>query len=196
MQVFSSLSDPVISKLLLSGKVGVIPTDTTYGIVTLASNRSAVTRLYLLKTRQHKPGTVVAYDIDQLVELGVPRRYLKANQDFWPNPISVEIRLGDKLSYLHQATGRMAFRIPADQGLANLLKITGPLLTSSANLPAEPVASTTAQAQAYFGEQVDFYVDGGDLSSRLPSTIIRIIDAAIDVVRPGAVRIDEYGNIR
>jgi tRNA A37 threonylcarbamoyladenosine synthetase subunit TsaC/SUA5/YrdC len=46
------------------------------------------------------------------------------------------------------------------------------------------------EAQQYFNGQVDFYVDGGDLSKRAPSTIIRIVDDAIEVIRSGAVTIN------
>jgi tRNA A37 threonylcarbamoyladenosine synthetase subunit TsaC/SUA5/YrdC len=74
-----------------------------------------------------------------------------------------------------------------------LLRDTGPLLTSSANHPGEPVAATIAEAQKYFGDKIDFYADGGDLSGRQSSTIIRIIDDAIEIIRQGAVKIDETG---
>jgi L-threonylcarbamoyladenylate synthase len=87
----------------------------------------------------------------------------------------------------------LAIRLPADKDLQELLKRTGPLLTSSANLPGESPATNIAEARQYFGDKVDFYIDGGDLSNRQPSTIIRIIDDAIEVVRPGAVKLDEAG---
>jgi len=84
----------------------------------------------------------------------------------------------------------LAVRIPDNKDLQNLLQQTGPLLTSSANQPAAPPATTIEQAQKYFGKEVDFYIDGGDVSGRQPSTIIRIIDDAIEVIRQGAVTID------
>jgi L-threonylcarbamoyladenylate synthase len=69
------------------------------------------------------------------------------------------------------------------------------LVTSSANQPGEPPAETLAAAHRYFGEDVDFYLEGGDLSGRQPSTIIRVIDDAIEVLREGAVKISETGKI-
>src|SRR5690606_15938573 len=135
-------------------------------------------------------GTVIAASIDQLVELGVKARYLKAVEQFWPNPISIEIP--NSINYLNQATGRQAFRVVNGSGdLLRLLKQTGPLLTSSANQPGEPPANNLTEAQAYFGDTVDFYVDGGDLSMQKPSTLIRIVDDAVEVLREGAVKIDE-----
>lgn len=177
--------------LLQPGSVGVIPTDTVYGIVARAADQRAVERLYALKSRDHKPGTVVAANIDQLVELGIKRRYLTAVEQFWPGAVSVEIP--HHIDYLNQSTGRQAFRIPDDPELLRLLEKTGPLQTSSANQPGEKPADTVEEAKAYFGDTVDFYIDGGDRSGRQPSTLIRIIDDAIEVVRQGAVNIDENG---
>jgi L-threonylcarbamoyladenylate synthase len=176
-------------KLLQRGAIGVIPTDTVYGIVARAADKVAVERLYRVKSREHKPGTVIAASIDQLVELDIKRRYLKAVEQFWPGPISVEIP--HPLEYLNQSTGRQAFRIPDDGPLIKLLLQTGPLLTSSANLPGEPPANTVAEAKRYFADAVDFYIDGGDLSDRKPSTLVRIVDDAVEVLRQGAVRINE-----
>jgi L-threonylcarbamoyladenylate synthase len=181
--------EDVARQLQVSGAVGVMPTDTVYGLVARAQDLVAVERLYALKHRDHKPGTIIAANIDQLVDLGIKRRYLTAVQQFWPGAVSVEIP--HQVAYLNQGTGRQAFRIPDNQALQELLLQVGPLQTTSANLPGEPPANTINEARAYFGDAVDFYIDGGDLSTNLPSTIIRIIDDAIEVVRQGAVRIEQ-----
>ena len=177
------------------GAVGIMPTDTVYGVVARAADRDAVTRLYWLKHREHKPGTLISADIDQLVRLGFKRRYLVAVERFWPGAVSVVIPCPE-LEYLHQGVETLAVRIPADEELLAFLKQTGPLLTSSANQPGEPPANTLAEAKKYFGDAVDFYIDGGDLSGKQPSTIIRMVDDAVEVLRPGAVKIDkETGEI-
>jgi L-threonylcarbamoyladenylate synthase len=95
------------------------------------------------------------------------------------------------LEYLHRGKMSLAVRIPRPKELKELLQKTGPLLTSSANHPGEAPASRIAEAKKYFGDQVDFYVDGGDMSRHAPSTIIRVVDDAVEVLRPGAVRIDD-----
>ncbi|MDB5170502.1 MAG: hypothetical protein JWO35_196 [Candidatus Saccharibacteria bacterium] len=172
--------------------IGVIPTDTVYGVAARAADPAAVARLYKLKEREGKPGTVIAADIDQLVELGLKRRYLTAVQQFWPGAVSVIIPCADpQLQYLHQGAMSLAVRIPSNKDIQDLLQKTGPLLTSSANHPGEPTATTIDQAKATFGDEVDFYVDGGDLSDNKPSTIIRVVDDAIEVIRQGAVTMDE-----
>ena len=188
---FSSMSlyGMALECLRRKGSIGVLPTDTLYGVVARAADRAAVERLYQLKHREHKPGTLIAATIDQLVSLGIKRRYLTAIQQYWPGPVSVVIPCGDELTYLHQGIHSLAMRIPDDAALIKLLEQTGPLLTSSANQPGEQPANTTAEARAYFGDRVDFYIDGGDLSDRQSSTVIRIVDDAVEVLRQGVVPI-------
>jgi L-threonylcarbamoyladenylate synthase len=193
MLILNSLSDDKLVQLLAGGAVGVLPTDTVYGLVCSAKDEQAVKRLYSLKNREQKPGTIIAASIDQLVELGIKARYLKAVEQYWPNPISIEIP--HTINYLNQGTGRQAFRLPKDELVQALLKRVGPLQTTSANQPGQPEATTITEAQQYFGDEVDFYVDGGGLSTRKPSTLIRIIDDAVEVLRQGAVKIDERGKI-
>jgi L-threonylcarbamoyladenylate synthase len=187
--------DTAIEILRKTGAVGVIPTDTVYGVIARAVDPEAVARLYILKKREAKPGTIIAASINQLAELGIKLRYLTAVQQFWPGAVSVVIPCGEDLAYLHGGLRSLAVRIPADLQLRTFLEQTGPLLTSSANHPSEPPANTVAEAKGYFGEEVDFYVDGGDLSGREPSTVIRMVDDAIEVLRAGAIKINESGEI-
>lgn len=194
-KVFTSLSDTELIQLLSSGGVGVVPSDTVYGLMASAHNPEAVSRLYDLKHRDENPGTIIAASTQQLEKLGLKHRYLHAVEQYWPNPLSVIIPCDDELAYLHLGKKSLAVRIPRDKHLRNLLEQTGPLLTSSANHPGELVAEDLAEAQAYFGELVDFYVDAGDLGVRPASTIIRIVDDAIEVLRQGAIIIDENGRI-
>jgi tRNA threonylcarbamoyl adenosine modification protein (Sua5/YciO/YrdC/YwlC family) len=194
MRIFNDINDPELITLLKNGAVGVIPTDTVYGLVCRAADEVAVARLYEVKHRENKPGTLIAANIDQLVELGLKERYLKAVERFWPGAVSV--RIPHQPNYLvDPATGTVAVRIPDYPELLDLMKQTGPLQTTSANIAGDPVAVKLSEAQAYFSDTIDFYVDGGDLSGRPPSTVIQVIDDAIEVVREGAVKIDESGRI-
>lgn len=180
-------------KALKAGAVGVIPTDTLYGIVACADNEEAVRKLYAAKNRDHKPGTVIAASVEQLIGLGIPARYLRPIEQFWPNPVSVV--LPHSLKYLHSGLGAQPFRVPLDAELYNVLLEIGPLLTSSANQPGKEPAVNVTEAINNFGNTIDFYVDGGDLSGREASTIIRVVDDAIEIVRQGAFKISEQGEL-
>lgn len=196
MQTFASVDNEEFRTLLKQGAVGVLPTDTVYGLVCMASSELAVERLFTVKLREANPGTVLAASVQQLIDLGLRARYVKAVEHFWPNAISVVIPCADNLFYLHQGKRSLAVRIPDDEVLRGLLRQTGPLMTTSANHPGQPTANTIAEAKAYFGNDADFYVDGGVLIDRPPSTIIRIVDDAIEVLREGAVKINEDGRIQ
>jgi len=186
-------SIPEAIEVLRRGGVGVIPTDTVYGLVARAADSAAVRRLYALKHREHKPGTVIAASVEQLVELGVEERYLNKVRRWWPGPLSVETPFEGRYDYLSQETGHCAWRVVADENLQKILKQTGPLQTSSANQPGEPVSVDVEMARGYFGDGVDFYVDGGNLAGRLPSTVIRVMADEIEVIRRGAVDVDAGG---
>lgn len=177
-------------ELLNKGGVGVLPTDTVYGVVAKATHKNAVERLYKLKHRERKPGTIVAASTEQLINLGISEDYLKIGEIYWPGSLSMVLPLEGPYGYLHQGLGTIAVRVVADERLRGVLLQTGPLVTSSANHPGEPEATTTQEAINYFGDNVDFYVDGGDLSGRKPSTIIRSNNGVIEVIRAGAVKID------
>ncbi len=193
MQVLKTLGE-VHEALAHTGIVGVIPTDTVYGLVARAADKQAVARLYELKERTNKPGTLIAANIDQLVELGLKRRYLTPVEQYWPNPISIIVPAEPSLDYLHVGKFSLAVRIPGDKKLHALLTQAGPLLTSSANLRDQPPATNFQEARQYFGDTVDFYVDGGKITAQA-STLMQIVDDAVSVLREGPVKINEKGEI-
>lgn len=195
MLIIKNADQSKVVELLNSGLIGVLPSDTIYGLMCRASDADTVERLYQVKPRELKPGTLIAANIDQLVELGIPRRYLTAVEHFWPNPLSVVIPTLPQFKYLDHGLMSLPVRIPADAKVRKLLEQTGPLQTTSANLPDEPPATNISEAIGYFGEMVDFYVDAGTLPGGPPSTIIRVIDDAVEVIRQGAIKINEKGEI-
>jgi L-threonylcarbamoyladenylate synthase len=191
MQIFSSISDFELARALQSGAVGVVPSDTVYGLMAAANNEQAVTRMYALKQRERKPGTIIAASVEQFIALGLDEKQLRAMAAYWPAPLSIVIEAKGVPDYLHQGIGSLAARVPANEFLRALLAQAGPLITSSANHPGMSPATNLAEAQNYFGDHVDFYVDGGNLSDVTPSTVVRINDGKIEILRQGAAKIEE-----
>ncbi len=185
--------DKELISMIKSGAVGVMPTDTIYGLVASAHNGDAAKQILAIKGRKNKPGTLIASSIEQLVELGIKRRYLKAVEQFWPGAVSVILPVPANLDYLHGGLMTLPVRVTDNKKLLKLLNKIGPIITTSANLPDQKPAENIDEAKKYFGDNVDFYVDGGQVSSGPPSTIIRIIDDAIEIIRQGAVKIGEDG---
>lgn len=191
MHIFHSLTDPDLIHMLQNGAVGVLPTDTLYGLVGRADNPEAVERMYALKHRERKPGTTIAANAEQLIELGIDRNLVVQAARYWPAPLSIIFPLNESLYHVHQGVAESPFRVVADEHLRMLLQQTGPLMTSSANMPGEPPAHDLREAQAYFGDHVDFYVDAGEMGKRQPSTIARITDKGLVVLRQGAAKIGD-----
>ncbi len=171
-QRFNSVVDTGLVKLLHNGAVGVIPTDTVYGLVARACDQQAIERLYNVKKRPNQPGTVIAHSIDDLALLGLDRRELSRAAVYWPDSVSVIVDATHVASYLKRTRISLAVRIPRDPLLQRLLAQTGPLMTTSANKPGLPTSTSIAEAEAYFGETIDFYVDVGYVGGDNPSKIV------------------------
>jgi L-threonylcarbamoyladenylate synthase len=169
--------NPLVEQILKEGGVGVIPTDTIYGVVGSALSKKTVTRIYRLRRRNRmKPMIILLSSQRDLrrfgVTVGAPTR--KILKKLWPGKISIILPcVSKKFSYLHRGTETLAFRIPKNAGLRGLLRTTGPLVAPSANLEGRPPARTIGEAKKYFGNRVDFYMDVGPRFSK-PSSLIKL----------------------
>lgn len=189
-KVFTSILDPEVAELLRDGKIGVIPCDTIYGLVAAERNSVGVEKMYAVKQRKRQPGTTIAASVAQLEEIGFPKGTLERALPYWPDSLSVEMSAAAIPEYLSTGQPVMAARIPKPEDLRTLLEATGPLMTTSANQPGAPTATDVKGAMEYFGDDVDFYVDAGDLGDRPPSTIIGFdANGEIILYRQGAVKV-------
>lgn len=172
--MFSSVNDPEIARILLSGGVGVLRTDTLYGIVAQASDEAAVRRVYALKGRDDdKSPIVLIASTDQLFE-NLPETHRDYVAKVWPGPVSVIVPSNDAPSWITRGNDSVAYRMPASDDLRKLLSVTGPLIAPSANPQGMQPAMNVREAKYYFGDQVDFYVDRGTVESREPSKLMRL----------------------
>ncbi len=182
-------SDAEAIGCLIRGGVSVMPTDTLYCLVACAKHPEAVKRVYRLKQWQGTPGPVLAANLQQLIELGAdPQHLAQAAERYWSEGMlatCVEMPLGRELAYLHQDTGRQALRVVTERRLRGILLETGPLLISSASRADQEPAINLEQAFAYFRDEVDTYVDGGNLASRRASRIVRMKYDGEEEIRSG-----------
>lgn len=187
------VQDLLIINLLRSGKIGVMPADTIYGIVGSALIPQVVEKIYKLRKRTaDKPMIILISGFNDLNHFNIPltnqqRDFLEKN---WPNPLSVILPCSDKkFEYLHRGTDSLAFRMPKDKKLLKILKRVGPLVAPSANIEGEKVAENIEQAKKYFGDEIAFYIDGGRIKSK-PSTLIQLrSDGSWKIFRPGSYQI-------
>lgn len=185
-----------IINIINKGGVGILPTDTIYGLVGSALSEKAVGRIYRLKKRSgSKPFIILISGIKDLKIFGigdspgtVPGLSLKK---VWPGQVSVILNclnLPKGMFYLRPFGNTLAFRLPEPRWLRGFLKQTGPLAAPSANPEGKKPAETIKQAKDYFQNKVDFYVDGGRLAGK-PSTLIKLDGDKIEIRRQGAVKI-------
>jgi L-threonylcarbamoyladenylate synthase len=178
-------------EILKKGGVGVIPTDTIYGIACRAFDKKALDRLFQIKGRdENKPPVVLISSIKDLDLFGVSLSDFEKKfiSKYWPGKVSIIFKIKPELSFLDRDLG-LAIRFPDDKKVTEYLKQTGPLATSSANIQNQPPAKNITEAKKYFAGEVDFYEDSGNLDS-LPSTLVRIKGDKIEVFREGVVKIN------
>ena len=186
--------DETAIEFLAEGGMGVLPTDTLYGLVTTALDPDAVERVYKIKQRDgSKPLIVLISDLEQVEQFGIvlDDALIAQLHNYWPIAASAEKKeaysiilptVDDQYEYLSCGTDTIAFRIPDNDELRELIRAVGPLVAPSANPEGYPPATTVDEAQKYFGSDVDFYVDGGVLDGK-PSTLIRIENDEVEVIR-------------
>lgn len=175
-----------IVQILSTGGVGVMPTDTIYGVVGKALDPSVVRKIYKIRKRKpQKPFIVLIGSIAQLKLFGINLDVLskKVIKQYWPGATSIILPCSQKkLVYLHRDTKTLAFRLPKDEELRKFLKETGPLVAPSANTEGKPFARTIKEAQNYFGNKVDFYLDAGRIS-RKPSALFSLKEDVLKRIR-------------
>ena len=176
------------SLLLKEGVIGIIPTDTIYGICCSAFKKESVEKLYKLKKRdKKKPMILLISSLNDLkiFEIKIKRWQKEILDKILPFKISFILPCKNKkFSYLHRGKKCLAFRIPKNKNLLKILSISGPILAPSANWESFPPASTASEAKKYFKDKV-FYLDDGKIFS-LPSTLIDLRKKEIKVLRKGA----------
>lgn len=165
-----------------------MPTDTLYGIGACALNKQAVERVYALRKRSpKKPCIILIPDIKSLKLFGIKLTSAQKIflQNHWPNPLSIILPTPlKKFSYLHRGTNTLAFRIPKQKALRDLLKKIGPLIAPSANYEGKQPAQTIREAKKYFGNNV-LYKAGGKLNGK-PSTLAALSGAGnVKILRQG-----------
>jgi L-threonylcarbamoyladenylate synthase len=171
---------------LAAGEIGVLPSDTLYGLMASALKPAVVERIYDLRQRDRDKALIVLLgDVADLTrfQVKVPERAQELFGKVWPGPVSVIVPVpSPEWHHVHRGLDSIAFRVPAKPELRRLLREVGPLVAPSANLAGEEPSWSVEDAYRYFGESV-FYVDEG----RLEGSSSALVDARFDppkILRP------------
>ena len=174
-----------------SGRLVVMPTDTVYGIGADAFDSQAVAALLAAKGRgRDMPvGVLVGswHTIEGLVYY-VPDNARELIRAFWPGALSLVVEQAPSLQWdLGDARGTVMLRMPLQPVALELLRQTGPMAVSSANVSGRPPATTAAEAQHQLGDLVDVYLDGGASAQQAASTILDLTGPSPRILREGPV---------
>jgi L-threonylcarbamoyladenylate synthase len=178
------------TEILFGGGLVAFPTDTVYGLGALVNLPVGITRLYEAKARSaNKAIAVLLGDMSQLSqitpELSLPAQRLA--EHFWPGALTLVVprhpQLPDNLSPLPT----VGVRIPDHLFARSLMTITGPLATSSANISGENNTVTAQQVMEQLDGRIDLVLDGGPITSGVPSTVVDCTQNPPVILRQGAI---------
>jgi len=172
-----------------AGQCIVLPTDTVYGIGACATSPAAVQRLLDAKQRgRDMPPPILLPDADLLPEVAadVPEAAFALAKAFWPGALTLILKAKLPLDLGDRPT-TIAVRVPDHDGARALLRATGLLAVSSANVSGQPPATTVNQAETMLGDTVAVYLDGGPTPGDVPSTIVDLTSDPARIVRQGAI---------
>jgi len=172
--------------ILKRGGIGVVLTDTIYGILGSALNPKTVEKIYEVKGRdKNKPLIILISSLSdlELFRIKITSELTRTLNQYWPGKVSIILSCPQKeFEYLHRGENCLAFRFPKDKRLINLLQKTGPLVAPSANPQGKDPARSIKEAKEYFGGKVDFYEEG-KLKDSKPSTLIKIVGDRVEILR-------------
>ena len=182
-----------------NGELAVVPTDTVYGVAADAFKPDAVAALLAAKGRgrQMPPPVLVGSRraAFALVE-DVTTSASDLIDEFWPGGLTLVFRSSRSLVWdLGDTRGTVAVRMPLHPVTLDLLKESGPLAVSSANISGSPPATTAADAESQLGEAISVYLDGGPCSGEIPSTIVDVTGPVPKLLRSGAVTVKRLRNV-
>ncbi len=180
------------------------PTETVYGLGANAISAEAVSKIYNVKGRPIFNPLIVhiacASDLNRVANIPAESKLeqqIKALLPFWPGPLSVVLPRNSQIPDIVTAgLNSVAVRIPAHAVALKLIKAAGvPLAAPSAN-PSNYVSPTTAQhVEKILGDRIDFVLDGGPAKVGLESTVLSLLNPIPEVLRPGAVTLEQLREI-
>ncbi len=181
------------AKIISQGGVIAFRTDTFYGIGADPFNATAVARIRELKGREeNKPILLLlanANEADRFIS-DRSKQFEAVARKFWPGPLTI---VGNAVTNLPPeitaGTGTVGVRVPADDGVRDMVRQCGGALTAtSANPSGSEPARSAKEVVDYFGDRIDLVIDGGKVTATEPSTVLDVTTSPPRVLRQGAIK--------
>lgn len=172
-----------VAQVLADGGIGVVPTDTVYGLVGDASRKATLDRMADLKAQpREKPFQILVASVDQARTCcdSLGRIAEKLIRLYWPGPLTLVLPA--------RSGGTVGLRLPDHTDLRALLRACAfPLAATSANPHGHPPALDGPTARAAFDGRVDILLDGGPCPGGVASTVVALDGNTPRILRAGAI---------
>lgn len=186
--------------LLRAGEVIAIPTETVYGLAGDATNGVAVAGIFEAKGRpRFNPLIAHVADMAMAESIGtfdpLSRKLAEA---FWPGPLTLVVPLRPDAGIHPLVTAGLstiALRMPRGFGASLIAALGRPLAAPSANSSGKISATSAEAVRADLGEKIPLVVDGGPTPVGLESTILKVEDGGLRLLRPGGVPAEEIERV-
>lgn len=191
------LKNQEVIKLLKKGKTIIYPTDTAYALGGDLLNSKTRRAVFKLKKRE------VLKQLPAIANsLAMVKKYCYINaveeklaKKYWPGPLSLVLQV--KPLYQKILGKDLAVRVP-DNEIARYLSCSlgKPLISTSANISGQVTGYDIKQILKQFKKTdvfPDIIIDNGELPKRLVSTIIKVENKKINILRRGAIKLKNYG---
>lgn len=178
-------SAQITAKILQNGGIAILPTDTVYGFSAVVDSDTAQKIRKIKGRAENKPFIQLIGEPDDIFDYTddfIPPDILTK----WPGALTIIVH--NKKSFDDEQT--TAFRCPKDSWLRSIIKMCkSPIFSTSVNKSGCPILETPQEIQDTFENQVDLIVDDGEKKGALPSTLIKLENGNVQVIRQGEVNI-------
>ncbi len=174
-----------ISQRLRNGEVGIIPTETVFGLMCLYDNHEGQQKIFEIKNRdKEKKLQILIASITQLewinIKLNTDLQHLTSV--FWPGPLTLIIE--------NNRCDELGVRVPNHRFVQAIINtVEKPLAATSANLSGNTPSDSYNQEFNDLDNEPDFMVKC-ELDSHQASTIIRFHNNKLELIREGAIMFD------
>ncbi len=197
-QNYEELKAP--AEAIKQGKLVLFPTETVYGIGANALDEEAVKKIYIAKGRaSDNPLIAHIANLEMLKKLvmEVGKVEKKLIEKFWPGPLTIVFK--KKPVVPDEITGGLdtvAIRMPSDIIAHKLIEYSNcPIAAPSANISGKPSGTQVEDVIGELDGKVEYVIDGGKVDIGVESTVIRVIDGVVHILRPGKVTPEDIENL-
>lgn len=188
-------------ELLKDGQIVAFPTETVYGLGVAINDAAALEKLFEIKGRpESQVLTLAINDASQLTKFAPGSGYLakRLARRCWPGPLTMVVEANDTESLIQSLPenilafiapqGWVGLRVPSNEVLLTVLEeLQQPIALTSANKSGEADATTAREVAAQLGDKLPLVVDGGPTKIGTPSTVIKLVNDQITILREGAI---------